>query len=235
VLRAAGVEVRLGVQVEKAEPIDGGARLRLADGAALHVERVLLAVGRSPATADLGLEVLGVEPGEKGELRVDERCRVAEHVWAAGDVTAIAPYTHTGNYQGRVVADNLLGHGRAADYSAIPRVIYTDPAVASVGVTAEQAEGAVTAVMDLGHTARAGAEGGTGGRLVLTADPDAGVLVGAAAIGPHADEWIGEAVLAVRARVPLAVLADVVHAFPTFSEAYGVPLRELAGKVIARA
>lgn len=235
VLRADGVDVRLGVQIEKAEPQDGGARLRLSDGSVLDVERVLLAVGRRPAGDGLGLDVLGIEPGEKGELRVDERCRVAGHVWAAGDVTGVAPYTHTANYQARIVADNLLGQERHANYSAIPRVIYTDPAVASVGVTAEQRQGAVTAEIDLGDTARAGVEAGAGGRLVLTADPEAGVLVGAAAIGPHADEWIGEAVPAVRARVPLAVLADTVHAFPTFSEAYGVPLRELAGKLAARA
>ncbi|MGQ0577141.1 MAG: dihydrolipoyl dehydrogenase family protein [Pseudonocardia sp.] len=230
VLRADGVTVRLGVQLEKAEAGGDGARLRLSDGTELDVQRVLLATGRRPATGDLGLDVLGVEPGEGGELRVDGRCRVTERVWAAGDVTAAAPFTHTANYQAQVVADNLLGRERHADLTAIPRVIYTDPAVASVGVTAEQVQGAVTAEIDLGETARAGVEAGAGGRLVLTADPRAGVLVGAAAIGPHADEWIGEAVLAVRARVPLDVLADVVHAFPTFGEAYAVPLRELAGK-----
>jgi pyruvate/2-oxoglutarate dehydrogenase complex dihydrolipoamide dehydrogenase (E3) component len=236
VLRADGIDLRLGVQVEKAQPAGDGARLQLSDGAELGADRVLLATGRSPLTDDLGLDVLGIEVGEAGELRTDGRCRVRgqEHVWAAGDVTGIAPYTHTANYQARVVVDNVLGHERVADYRAIPRAVYTDPAVASVGLTAEQAraEGidAVTAAMDLRDVARAGADGARWGRLVLTADRAAGVLVGAAAIGPHADEWLGEAVLAVRARVPMVVLADVVHAFPTFAEGYDVPLRELAAE-----
>jgi pyruvate/2-oxoglutarate dehydrogenase complex dihydrolipoamide dehydrogenase (E3) component len=235
VLRADGVDLRLRVQVERAEAEGGAARLHLSDGAVVRADRVLLATGRRPTTDDLGLDVLGIEPGDAGELRTDERCRVVgqDHVWAAGDVTGIAPFTHTANYQARVIVDNLLGRERVADYRAIPRAVYTDPAVASVGLTVEQAREqgmeAVTAAMDLREVARAGVEDVRWGRLVLTADRAAGVLVGAAAIGPHADEWLGEAVLAVRARVPLAVLADLVHAFPTFGEGYEVPLRELDG------
>ncbi|CAA9363097.1 MAG: PF00070 family, FAD-dependent NAD(P)-disulphide oxidoreductase [uncultured Frankineae bacterium] len=233
VLRADGVDVRLGVELERAEPHGGGARLHLSDGSRVDVERVLAATGRRPTTDDLGLEVLGVEPGGSGEVVVDDRCRVVgqERVWAAGDITAKGPYTHTANYQARIVAANLLGERRTADYRALPRTVYTDPAVASVGMdaetAAEQGLTATTAVMDVGETARAATEGAGGGRLVLTAVD--GVLVGAAAIGPRADEWLGEATLAIRARVPLEVLADVVHAFPTFGEAYEPPVRELAG------
>lgn len=236
VLRADGVDVRLGAVVERTKASAGGVRVYLSGGGSVETERVLVAVGRRPRTQSLGLEVLGIEPGDRGELRVDDRCRVIghDHVWAAGDVTAVGPYTHTANYQARVVIDNLLGGSATADYRAIPRVVYTEPTVASVGLTATQARdggiAADTASMDLRELARSGTEGSGPGRLVLTADHDRGILLGAAAIGERADEWITEAVLAVRAQVPLRVLADVVHAFPTFAQAYEVPLRELAAK-----
>ena len=238
VLRADGVEVVLDTQVERLVAMaDGSAQAHLSDGTTRQVARVLLAVGRTPTTEGLGLELLGLTVGERGELAVDASCRVEgqRHVWAAGDVTGTAPYTHTANYQARIVADNLLGGDRVADYRAIPRAVYTDPPVASVGRDAETARrdgvDAVSAVMDLGEVARTASEGTGGGRLVLTADRAQGVLIGAAAIGPRADEWLSEATLAIRARVPLSVLADVVHAFPTFGEAYEPPLRELAGQM----
>lgn len=238
VLRDDGVDLRLGVEVERAErTADGLARLHLSDGTTAEAERVLVAVGRTPTTGAVGLDVLGIAPDDQGAVQVDDHCRVVgqEHVWAAGDVTGAAPYTHTANYQARVVVDNLLGRERTADLRAIPRAIYTDPAVSSVGMAEEQAReqgiDATTAVMDLGKVARASTEGGRGGRLVLTADREKGVLIGASAIGLHADEWLAEATLAIRAEVPLAVLADVVHAFPTFGEAYEPPLRELAGRL----
>lgn len=238
VLRSDGVDVRLGVEVTGFErTVSGRARVRLSVGDALEVERVLAAVGRRPASASIGLDVLGIATDDAGAVDVDAQCRVVgqEHVWAAGDITGIAPYTHTANYQARVVVANLLGRPRSADYSAVPRAIYTEPPVASVGMTeAEgQAKGidVVTAVMDLGETARNSSDGTGGGRLVLTADRARGVLIGAAAIGPRADEWLSEATLAIRAQIPLAVLADVIHAFPTFGEAYEPPLRELAERV----
>ena len=237
VLSEDGVDLRLGTQVVRAElTADGQARVHLSDGTSIEAERVLVAVGRTPTTQDLGLEVLGIEPDDAGALEVDDHCRVVgqQHVWAAGDVTGAAPYTHTANYQGRVVTQNLLGRERVVDLRAIPRAFYTEPAVASVGMTEEQAReqgiDAMTAVMDLGEVARTSTEGSGGGRLVLTADRGRGVLIGAAAIGPRADEWLSEATLAIRAEVPLSVLADVVHAFPTFGEAYEPPLRELADR-----
>ncbi len=237
VLRDDGVDVRLGTSAERFElTADGLALVHLSGGGTVEVERVLVAVGRAPTTDGIGLDVLGVEPGAQGELVVDDHCRVLghRHVWAAGDVTREAPYTHTANYQARVVVDNLLGGDRTADYRAVPRAIYTEPAVSSVGMDEASAReagiDAVTAVMDLGEVARATTEG-AGGRLVLTADRERGVLVGAAAIGPRADEWLSEATLAIHAEVPLAVLTEVIHAFPTFGEAYEPPLRELAEKV----
>ncbi|MDT7538476.1 MAG: hypothetical protein QOI82_2061 [Actinomycetota bacterium] len=237
VLRDDGVDVRLETEAKRVEPAGVGARVYLSDGTTLDVERVLLATGRTPNTDDLGLDALGIAPTDDGAVATDEHCRVEgqKHVWAAGDVTGIAPYTHAASYQARVLIANLLGEDRTAEYRAIPRAIYTSPAVASVGRTADEARDdgvdPLTAVMDVGETARAAAEGSGGGRLVLTADRRRGVLIGAAAIGPHADEWLAEATLAIRAEVPLSVLADVVHAFPTFGEAFEPPMRELADRV----
>jgi dihydrolipoamide dehydrogenase len=160
-------------------------------------------------------------------------------VWAGGDVTGIAEYTHTASYHGRIIAANLLGREARADHRAIPRSVYTEPAVACVGLTSakarERGHDVIVASMEIGQTARASTTGWTTGRLVLVGDRKRRTLLGAAAIGPHAEEWMGEAVLAIRAEVAIEVLADVVHAFPTFSEAYEPPLRELVEKMGARA
>ncbi|MBI1349557.1 MAG: NAD(P)/FAD-dependent oxidoreductase [Actinomycetales bacterium] len=235
-LAADGVEVRLGTKVVATEPSDLGVRARLADDRTIEAEHIVLAVGRKPACADLGLDVLGITLDDTGAVEVDDRCRVIgqANVWAAGDATGIAPFTHTANYQARVILENLTGGERRADYTAIPRAIYTNPPVASVGVNTPGDSGGadlITATMDLDQTARAAIEGPSGGVLVLTADPARGVLVGAAAIGPKADEWLAEATLAIRAEIPLAVLRDVVHAFPTYGEAFEPPLRELLAQI----
>ena len=232
VLRDDGIDIRLGTTILKVEPSDRGMRASLADGTTVDAERIILATGRRPTTSDLGLEILDIELDDAGAIPVDDHCRVPglPHVWAAGDVTGIAPFTHTATYQARVIVDNLLGEDRSANYIAIPRAIYTDPPVASVGRNADpdiDDDGLITAVMDLDQTARAAIDGHKGGILVLTADHGRGVLVGAAAIGPNADAWLAEATLAIRAQIPLIVLNDVVHAFPTYGEAFEPALHNL--------
>jgi pyruvate/2-oxoglutarate dehydrogenase complex dihydrolipoamide dehydrogenase (E3) component len=235
VLAADGIRLLIGTEVVRTEPASGGGvRGLLRDGAAVEADRLILAAGRKAATGDLGLQELGIETRQNGALSVDDHCRVEgqQHVWAAGDVTGLAPYTHGANYQARVVSENLLGGTLAADYRAIPRVIYTDPPLASVGMTASGARAAgadiVSATAKMSDQARASTDGSSAGRLVLVADRAGAFLVGAAALGSGADDWIAEASIAIRARVPVAVLAQVVHAFPTFGEAYEVPLRQLA-------
>jgi dihydrolipoamide dehydrogenase len=245
-LRRTGADVRLGSAAVKAETTDSGLALTLADGSRIEADRVLLATGRRPRLSGLGLATLGIEIGPDMTLPVDAGCRVvpssghgrsrrksAGHVWAAGDVTGVAPYTHTASYQARIVAANILGGHREADYRAIPRVVYTTPSVYTVGLSPARAAAAgvelLTAGFDLAETARATVEDDDRGRVELYADP-AGILVGAAAVGPYAEEWMSEITLAVRAGIPLTMLADVVHAFPTYGTAMQRPLRELAGR-----
>lgn len=235
-LRTCGVDVRTGVTATAASVAAGSVRLDLSEGGAIAGDRLLVATGRKPSTGGVGLHTLGIDADQDGSLPVDEYCRVRgqQHVWAAGDVTGIAPYTHTANYQAAVVADNLLGGSRTADYRAIPRAVYTDPAAYAVGAVpsaAQLADGTVrVASMDLAQTARAAVDApGVTGWLELYADRQRGVLIGAAAIGPGVEEWMAEATLAIRAEIPLAVLADTVHAFPSYGEAFEPPLRTLAG------
>ncbi len=222
VLGHLGVHIRLGVEVQLAGRSDEGPFLRLAGGDGLHADRILLATGRRP-----NLDALGMD-----ELTIDDRCRVREHVWAAGDVTGIAPYTHTANYQAGIVVANIAGGDRIADYRAIPRAVYTDPPVYCVGVLPEDDDTLAVAGGDVADTARAAITGATG-RVELYADRARGILVGAAAIGSDADEWMGEITLAIRAEIPLSVLADVVHAFPTLGEILEPILKELADRVHA--
>ena len=243
-LRQRGVDVRTGVSASRAELVGGTYRLHVDDGI-VDGDRLLVAAGKTPRTANLGLDKLGidVEPGEP--LPIDDQCRVVgqEHVWAAGDVTGVAPYTHTANYHARTIIAAMQGKDARADYSAIPRVVYTDPAAFGVGLTPEQARekgiSVATASFDVGNTARAFVEREAGttavnGRLEMYADRDRGVLVGAAAVGTYADVWTGELVLAIRAKVPVHILADVVHAFPSVSEALEPPARELAEPLESR-
>lgn len=234
-LRRMGVDLRLGAAVGNVERKDVGVRLWLSDGGTLDADRVLVAAGRRPRVEGLGLETLGiaVSPGEG--VPVDETCRVPSStggVWAAGDVTGIARTTHAARYQAQIVLANLLGRRREADYRAIPRVVHTSPSVYSVGISptraAELRIDLLTAGYDLAATARAAVEADERGRVELYADRSRGLLVGAAAAGRHAEEWMSEIALAIRAETPLSLLADVVHAFPTYGEAVEAPLRELA-------
>jgi pyruvate/2-oxoglutarate dehydrogenase complex dihydrolipoamide dehydrogenase (E3) component len=238
VLREAGAHLRLGAAVKAVEPApDGGTRILFEDGPPAEAERLILAVGRTPVTASLGLDQLGIEPDERGALAVDAYCRVRGHqrVWAGGDVTGIAPYTHGADYQALVITDNLLGRRRKADYRSMPRVVYTQPPMASVGMTEAEARQAgidvITATADLSGLVRTHTDGASGGPLILVADRKQGVLIGAAALGPGADDWICEAGLAIRAEVPLATLADVVHPFPTYAQGFEEPLRDLAAQI----
>ncbi len=241
VLRHHGVEVHVDAEASRVERTgDGGVRLHLVGGDVLEADRLLVAGGRRPRGDDLGLESLGIEPDD-GALRVDPRCRVLRpdgsavpDVFAVGDVTGVAAFTHTASYQAEIVSDELLGRGRDADYRAVPRVVYTDPAVSCVGVTEQTADGeVVSATVDVDDTARAFIERPAhAGRVELLAATD-GTLVGAALVAPHADSWGAELALAVRAGLHADLLADHVHPHPGWTEALHPAARELAKKVAA--
>ena len=309
-LRRAGAEICLGSRATKAERTPDGLTLALADGTRIDADRLLLASGRRPRLGGLGLDALGLAITPGMALPTTTRCEVAGvggRVYAAGDVTGTT-HTHASHYQASVVAANILGLPREADYSALPRCVFTVPSVFSVGVVpgtaeagedsgitpeASEARGApgapeaderarrmlriapmpaedpsqpghsqpahsqpghsqpghdagagtaasgpdpaaesprlVTVRASLGDTTRAQLGQDDLGCLELYADAEAGVLAGAVAVGPDAASWMGEITLAIRAKIPVAILADVVHAFPTYGEALETALRELAG------
>jgi dihydrolipoamide dehydrogenase len=215
-----GIDVRTGVAVERAHP---GVVLTLGDGATVEAERLLVATGRRPNTDGLGLEHLGVSVGQRG-VEVDEHLRAAENVWAIGDVTGIALFTHVGKYQARVAASDLVGHNATADYRAIPAGIFTDPEVATVGTTdGVSARWELTATPRLSTYERPKRDG----FVRLFADKEQRILVGAVAVGPQATEWLGQLTLAVRSATPVDVLVDTIQPYPTFSEAIFFALREL--------
>jgi pyruvate/2-oxoglutarate dehydrogenase complex dihydrolipoamide dehydrogenase (E3) component len=223
-----GIEVRYGA---KATRVDGGEgasyRLELEGEEPVEAEQLLVATGRKPNVDGFGLERLDLTIGRRG-LEVDDRLAASEGIWAAGDVTGVALFTHVGKYQGRIAAANVAGGDARADYRAIPASIFTDPQVAMVGDTS--GEGAITSSWKLESVSRTATyqRPKQAGLVKLFADPERGVLVGAAAVGPEAGEWIGQLTLAIRAEVPVDVLRDTIQPFPTFSEAVFFAARDLA-------
>jgi dihydrolipoamide dehydrogenase len=231
VLRADGVELVLGLHATAARRDGSDYLVTLDNGDELRGSHLLLATGRRPRTTGLGLETVGITPDPRG-IPVDAHLRAGERLWAIGDVTGIRLLTHVGKYQGDIVAANILGEPRTANYEAVPDVVYTDPQAAAVGA-AEAAFSAITRLSEVSKTAtytRAYAK--ANGFLTLLSDGER--LTGAYALGPEAGEWLQQATLAIRAHVPLAVLRDTIQPFPTFSEIYVATLKALH-KEIARA
>jgi pyruvate/2-oxoglutarate dehydrogenase complex dihydrolipoamide dehydrogenase (E3) component len=184
-----------------------------------------VATGRRPRVVGIGLESVGLEVNPKG-IQVDEYLRAGERLWAIGDVNGIWPLTHVGEYEGDVVAANIAGDPRPANYEAVPRVTYTDPQAAAVG-TVEAKYSATVAISEVPKMAtytHAYAE--SSGFLTLLSD--GARLTGAYALGPEAGEWLQQATLAIRARVPLEVLLDTMQPFPSFSGIYDSALKELS-------
>jgi pyruvate/2-oxoglutarate dehydrogenase complex dihydrolipoamide dehydrogenase (E3) component len=230
VLRRDGIELVLGANATAAHREGEDYVLEFDDGRELRGDRLLVATGRRPRVGGLGLETVGLEADDHG-IPVDAHLRAGERLWAIGDVNGIWPLTHVGKYEGDVVAANILGEPREANYEAVPRVVYTDPQAAAVGA-AEAPFSATAPVSEVSKTAtytRAYAE--SNGFLTLLSDGDR--LTGAYALGPEAGEWLQQATLAIRADVPLEVLRDTIQPFPTFSEIYVAALKTLHGAITA--
>jgi pyruvate/2-oxoglutarate dehydrogenase complex dihydrolipoamide dehydrogenase (E3) component len=230
VLRREGIELVLSANAAAARRDGEDYVLEFDDGREVRGDRLLVATGRRPRVRGLGLETVGVEPDAHG-VPVDAHLRVAERLWAIGDVNGLWPLTHVGKYQGDVVAANILGKPREANYEAVPRVVYTDPQAAAVGANGGRFS-AMVPVSEVSKTAtytRAYAE--SNGFLTLLSDGER--LTGAYALGPEAGEWQQQATLAIRAHVPLDVLGDTIQPFPTFSEIYVAALQTLRAEIAA--
>jgi pyruvate/2-oxoglutarate dehydrogenase complex dihydrolipoamide dehydrogenase (E3) component len=230
VLHREGVEVAVNTTATAARRDGDDYVLELDDGNALRGDRLLVATGRRPRVEGIGLESVGVVADGHG-VPVDARLQVGERLWAIGDITGIWQLTHVGKYQGEVVASNLLGNPREANYDAVPRVVFTDPQAACVGAN-EALFGGTAPISGIAKTetyTRAYAD--SIGFLTLLSDGER--LTGAYALGPEAGEWLQQATLAVRARVPLDVLRDTIQPFPTFSEVFVGALHALRGQIAA--
>ena len=224
-LREEGIEVHLNADASRVTRENGERVLHLKSGAQVSGHELLVATGRAPRVHDIGLEAVGISP-DAGGISIDERCRAGDGVWAIGDVTGVMPFTHVGMYQARITAADIAGEKPRADYTAIPRVVFSDPEIAAVGVTEEQArergiEIATSRVKLADVIARPWTyEKDPRGELGLIADRKQGTLIGAWSVAPMAGEWIHYAVLAIKTRTPISVLRDTVAQFPTFTEAY---------------
>ena len=229
-LRGEGIELFPSATVTAARRDGADYVLELDGGRELRGDRLLAATGRRARVRGIGLETVGIEPDGHG-IPVDAHLRVADRLWAIGDVTGIWPLTHVGKYQGEVVAANILGEPRTAGYEAVPRVVYTDPQAAAVGASSGRfsATALVSEIAKSPTYTRASAD--QNGFLTLVSDGER--LLGAYALGPEAGEWLQQATLAIRARVSLDVLRDTIQPFPTFSEIYVDALKALRGQIAA--
>ena len=233
-LQADGIEVTVGDSCVAVENQAADVVLHLKSGAIVAGDRLLVATGRRP-NFEAWLSA-GLTQTERGWLKVDPATLQArDGIYGAGDITGIGGFTHLAYYHAQIVARRLRGEDARADHSAVPRVTFSDPEVASVGLSEAAARqrgiDVVVASADPGEAARGYIADFHGGALKLVGDRERGVLVGATIVSPRAGEILGELLLALKVGTPLRVLADVIQPYPTFIRVLGAALQELAGKV----
>jgi pyruvate/2-oxoglutarate dehydrogenase complex dihydrolipoamide dehydrogenase (E3) component len=243
-LRESGVDVRLGVRAVKARAATGKSKahvIDLDDGSSVEGHEILLAVGRAFPLDDLGLEHYGIDTSGRMAFPRDGRLRIAEGLYVAGDAAGPELHTHQGHYQGELAVRMALGESVKPDYRALPRATYTDPEAAFVGRTVEQARSdgvdAFELVADFPKTSKGYSVEATTGHVTIVVDRKSRELVGAAIACPDASAAIHECVLAIKARVPVDVLAETIHAFPStsriFNGLFADALRELDGAKVS--
>ena len=228
-----GIAVRTGTRAEQVSHDGPGFTVRLADGAVLTAERLLVATGRRADLAGLGVAAAGLDQSA-GAIGVDDRMRAGDGVWAIGDITGKGAFTHVAMYQAAIAVRDILGQdGPRADYRAVPRVTFTDPEIGSVGLSETQAreQGLVvrTGITQVPSSARGWIhKAGNEGFIKLIEDSGRGVLVGATSACPAGGEVLGTLAVAVHGQVPVADLRTMIYAYPTFHRAIEDALRDLA-------
>jgi dihydrolipoamide dehydrogenase len=239
VLQKQGVTFHLGSRIEALARTADGVRAELAGGTVVEAERALIATGRSLNSAGMGLESLGVAV-ERGAVQVTERMETGvPGIYAVGDVTGISLLAHVASAQGLVAAENATGGSAAMDYSAVPSCVYTDPEIASVGLSEAKAKEQGRAVK-VGRFAFAGLGkalciGETAGMVKVVADAQTDRVLGVGVVGPHATDLIAEGVVAVRHGLTAAQLGETVHAHPTLVEAIGEAAHDVHGRAVHKA
>ena len=233
-LEADGIALAIGDPCVGVEKTDTGVLVKLKSGDSVSAERLLVATGRRPNFE--AWEAAKLPRTERGWLKVDpSTLESAPGVYGAGDVTGIGGFTHLAYYHGQIVARRLRGEDARADHIAVPRVTFTDPEIASVGLSEagarERGIDVVVAAADPAEAARGYIHDFHGGMLKLVGDRKRGVLVGATIVSPRAAEILGELILAVKLGTPLRLLADVIHPYPAFNRVLGATLGELAGNL----
>ncbi len=222
-LEEEGIRILTGTGTERVERGEGGWRLEIRGGEAVEAEELLVATGRRPCFDGHDLTAAGVELDPAGKpLLTDTLRTTAGHIWVAGDATGELPFTHVGTYEAELVVADILGEPRSRDYRVVPRVTFSDPEVASVGLTEEQALVAGhevrTAVVRFEDNERAHIDGRTYGLVKLVADARTGELLGGHIVGEEAGAMIHEIVAAMAGRLPAKTVGEAIHAYPTLSE-----------------
>ncbi len=218
----AGLEVRCSTAVDKVDAEGGEIHVHCSDGSVVACDKLMASTGRKPNSEVLDMEAAGIRANARGWVQVDpETLEATDGIYAVGDITGLGGFTHLSHYHGTVVGRRLRGEDVRANHSAIPRVTYTDPEVGSIGMTEAQAREKGINVRigsaDVMNSARGYIHGEPGGLIKVVVDADSKLIVGATLVGPRSGEMLSEFTLAMRAGVTLPILADTMHAFPTFS------------------